>query len=393
MKEKKDKTAQAGKGRSVLRGTALGVAASTLIGCTLFGMESNATAGGTPLAPLPDNPKMQNATKIRLGELLFFDKRLSGDADRSCADCHIPEQGWSQHAEMSIGYPGTSHYRNAPTVVNARFKKYFYWDGRLMGGKDLSTQARDSMTDSHFMASDGRTIQERLKNIPEYVKLFKEVYGKEPYFGRIISAIGAFEQTLISKNVPFDKFLKGDKNAISAQAQKGLALFKGKANCIQCHDGMMLTDNQPYATGVPVNPKLFELERYTTLRSQQMFLGTPGYKQLKQDPGHFDVEKQRKYFGTFVTPTLREVSKTAPYMHNGMLPTLEAVVDYYNNGGGKAVNKSAKIKPLGLSGGEKAQLVAFLNTLSGDDQGKKSSDYTEDKMPKYEVLPWLGVPN
>ncbi|HJP37422.1 MAG TPA: cytochrome c peroxidase, partial [Gammaproteobacteria bacterium] len=268
--------------------------------------------------------------------IFFFDKRLSGDADRSCADCHVPETGWANSDPLSIGYPGTLHYRNAKTVMNARFAEYFYWDGRLDGGNDLSTQARDSMTDAHFLSSDGRVIGQRLKNIPVYVKLFEEAYGKEPYFGVIIKAIGDFEKTLVSKNVPFDNFLKGDKNALSAAAKQGLELFQGKANCIQCHDGMMLSDSKAHATGVPVNPDIFEVKRYATLRAQQMFLGTPNYYNLKQEPGYFAVEKDTKYFGTFVTPSLREVSKTAPYMHNGMLPTLEAVVAFYNDGGGKA---------------------------------------------------------
>ena len=170
-------------------------------------------------------------------------------------------------------------------------------------------------------------------------------------------------------------------------------MFEGKANCIQCHDGMMLSDAKAHATGVPVNPDIFEVKRYATLRAQQMFLGTPNYYNLKQDPGFFAVEKDTKYFGTFVTPSLREVSQTAPYMHNGMLPTLEAVVDFYSDGGGKAKNKDPLIKPLGLSNAEKAALVEFLKSLSGDDLGIRSADYTEDKWPKYQVLEWVGTEN
>ncbi len=365
----------------------------SLLVCALFGFQGvNAANSPEPLAPLPQ-VEMPSAAKVELGKKLFFEVRLSGDADRSCADCHIPENGWAFPEPMSIGYPGTLHYRNAKTVMNARFADYFYWDGRLDGGRDLSTQARDSMTDAHFMSADGRIMGQRLKQAPEYVKMFKDAYNGEPYFGLIIKAIGDFEKTLVSKNVPFDNYLKGDENALSEEARQGLALFKGKAGCVQCHDGMMLSDGEAHATGVPVNPDLFLTERYTTLRSQQMFLGTPNYWNLKQDPGFFAVEKNNKYFGTFVTPSLREVSKTAPYMHNGMMTTLEAVVDFYNSGGGEAKNKDSRIKPLGLSTGEKSALVAFLNSLSGDDLGIRSADFTEDKMPKYELMQWLGKDN
>lgn len=369
------------------------VVALTLVTLALLGLSSMAASADTrPLAPLPD-AEMPDAAKVEIGKWMFFEKRLSGDGDRACADCHLPEQGWASSDALSIGYPGTLHYRNAKTVMNVRFAKYFYWDGRLDGGNDLATQARDSMTDSHFMAADGRIMGQRMKQIPVYVEMFKAAYGGEPHFGLIIKALGDFEKTLVSKNVPFDNYLKGDTSALSGQAKQGLELFEGKANCIQCHDGFMLSDGEPHALGVAVNPDIFEVKRYTTLRSQQMFLGTPNYRNLKSDPGFFATEKNNKYFGSFVTPSLREVSKTAPYMHNGMLPTLEAVVDFYNEGGGQAANKDPVIAPLGLSAGEKAALVAFLESLSGDDLGYRSADFTEDKRPPYKLLQWVGQDN
>ncbi len=351
-----------------------------------------AAADPRPLAPLPD-VKMPSRDKVELGKYMFFENRLSGDGDRSCADCHIPEEGWAFPERLSIGYPGTLHYRNAKTVMNSRFSKYFYWDGRLDGGNDLPTQARDSITDSHFMAADGRVMGQRMKQIPEYVKMFQKAYGGEPHFGLIIKALADFEKTLVSKNVPFDNYLKGDQNALSAQAKRGLELFEGKAGCIQCHDGFMLTDSKPHAIGVPVNPEIFEVKRYTTLRSQQMFLGTPNYINLRSDPGFFGTEKQDRFFGAFVTPSLREVSKTAPYMHNGMFPTLESVVEFYNKGGGEARNKDALIRPLGLTLAERIALVEFLRSLSGDDLGYRTEDYAEDKRPPYELLKWVGVDN
>lgn len=392
MKDKHDKRRNRVRLRVSLpalrRAAVLGLATSAVLGVLSIGV----SAAPAPLAPLPD-VEMPDAAKVKLGRYMFFEKRLSGNGDRACADCHIPEQGWAATDPLADGYPGTLNYRNAKTVLNARFAKYFYWDGRLDGGNDLATQARDSITAPNVMSADGRIMGQRLKNIPEYVEMFAAAYGGEPYFGLIIKAIGDFEKTLVSKNVPFDAFLKGDNDALSAQARQGLELFQGKAGCIRCHDGVLLTDSQPHATGVPGNPDIFEVKRYTTLRSEHMFLGTPNYMNLKEDPGFFAVEKDAKYFGTFVTPSLREVAKTPPYMHNGMLPTLEAVVDFYDEGGGEAVNKDPLIKPLGLSAGEKAALVEFLKSLSGDDLGIRTADYTEDKRPKYMLLDWLGQPN
>ena len=124
-----------------------------------------------------------------------------------------------------------------------------------------------------------------------------------------------------------------------------------------------------------------------------MFLGTPNYWNLRQDPGFFAVEKNTRYFGTFLTPSLREVSKTAPYMHNGILPTLASVVDFYDRGGEQAKNKDPRIKPLGLTAAEKAALVEFLKSLSGDDLGIKTASFAEEKMPKYQLKKWVGEGN
>jgi cytochrome c peroxidase len=360
---------------------------------TLFALASiGVSAEPAPLMPLPD-VEMPDEAKVKLGRHMFFEKRLSGNGDRACADCHIPEQGWASTDPLADGYPGTLNYRNAKTVMNVRFAKYFYWDGRMDGGNDLASQARDSITAPHVMSADGRIMGQRLKNIPEYVEMFDQAYGGEPYFGLIIKALGDFEKTLVSKNVPFDNYLKGDKNALSQRQRQGLELFQGRAGCIQCHDGLMLSDGRPHATGVPTNPDIFETKRYTTLRSEQMYLGTPNYINLRQDPGHFAVEKNPKYFGTFVTPSLREVANTPPYMHNGMMPTLESVIDFYNDGGGEAVNKDPLLKPLGLSAVEKAALVAFLQSLSGEDLNIRTADYTEDLQPAYVLLDWLNQPN
>lgn len=319
-----------------------------------------------PLAPLPTAPP-QKAELVELGRLLFFDERLSGDGGLACAYCHQPEKGWGDGQPLSEGYPGSPYFRNAPTLLNAAFQKQLYWDGRLSGA-DLPTIVRDHLTEAHFMNADGRLLQERMKQVPEYVEMFVRAFGKDdPSFGKILNALAAFEQTLVSRNVPFDRYLKGDQGALSAEARQGLALFTGKAGCLQCHNGPLLSDGQYHALGVPENPRIIEEpERHITLRRFNRTLGVPNAVNLREDVGRYAVTKERKDWKTFRTPTLRELRDTAPYMHNGALATLADVVEFYNRGGGSGTPKSPLLKPLGLTEAEKRALVAFLESLSGD---------------------------
>lgn len=373
---------------SVKRNGILKLAMTGAMACTLLFAcgASDSSDNYVALAPLPEVEK-QDPNQVELGKWLFFDNRMSGDADRSCSNCHIPGQGWASNLPLSQGYVGTEYFRNVKTVVNAVHGKYFYWDGRL-DGSDMPTQVRDSMTESHFMAGDGRTMHQRFKNIPEYVEMFDKAFGGEPSFGRVLNAVAAFERTLVSKNVPFDNYLKGNQGAISAEAKKGLKLFKGKAGCIQCHNGAMLSDYDAHKTGVPNNPAMFtDVKRHITFRSVMSFLGVPNYKNLQEDPGFYAVTKNQEDFGRFVTPTLREVSTTAPYMHNGMLASLEDVIDFYNRGGGD----SSELRSLGLSSGEKKSLLAFLETLSGD---PIEINIAKEDLPKYQIIDdWYNTPN
>lgn len=343
-----------------------------------------------PLGPLPELEK-QDPTAVELGKLLFFDNRISGDADIRCAQCHVPEQAWSDGLPLSEGYPGTSYFRNTKTILNAAHADYFYWDGRL-DGEDLPTQARDSITDSHFHAADGRIMAQRLKQVPEYVELFEKAYGGEPSFGRMINALAAFERTLVSRNVPFDRYMRGDRSALSASARRGLDLFQGKAGCIRCHNGPYFSDGKPHNIAAPENPDVFQDPmRHITFRSTLASLGTPNYFNLRRDPGYFAVSNDPKDMGSFITPTLREVSRTAPYMHSGMLPTLASVVEFYDGGGGTDPNKTPLLKPLGLSGQEKSDLVALLESLNGDEI---IIDIPKDSLPPYQLIEnWYEVKN
>ncbi|MFQ5989879.1 MAG: cytochrome-c peroxidase [Candidatus Methylomirabilales bacterium] len=336
------------------------------------------------LRPVPAPPP-QRAELVELGRLLFFDERLSGDNALACAYCHQPEQGWGDGQPLSEGYPGSPYFRNAPTLMNVLFQKQLYWDGRLAGA-DLPTQVRDALTEAHFMNADGRLLQERLKQVPEYVAMFERAFGKgDPSFGRILKAIAAFERTLVSRNVPFDRYLKGDQTALIDPAKHGLALFTGKASCIRCHNGPLLSDGSYHALGVPENPQIIEEpERHITLRRFNRSLGVPNAVNIREDIGRYAVTKARTDWKAFRTPTLRELKYTAPYMHNGTLATLADVVEFYNQGGGSATPKSPLLKSLRLTEDEKRALVAFLESLSGD---PIVIEWPEE-LPDYEVRPF-----
>ncbi|MEE9179254.1 MAG: cytochrome c peroxidase [Vicinamibacteria bacterium] len=316
---------------------------------------------------------------VELGRMLFFENRLSGDDGFSCAKCHDPEKAFTDGLALSEGYPGTMYFRNAKTVMNIREMESVYWDGRL-SGKDLPTLVRDHIAESHFMNADGRLVSERLRQVPYYERTFREVFGTEPRYGGILKAVAAFLRTLNSKNVPFDRYLDGDRSAISETAKKGYELFTGKAGCASCHRGRLLTDGKFHNTGVRMNYRVFEEPmRHITFRRFFKTIGVAGYGDLAEDVGRYAVTKNAADRGAFLTPSLKEVSRTAPYMHNGMLKTLADVVDFYNQGGGEGERaagfnprgrprrlKPAALRTLGLTKEEKKALVAFLETLSGD---------------------------
>ena len=299
---------------------------------------------------------------VELGRNLFFENRLSGDDGFSCAKCHDPEKAFTDGLALSEGYPGSLYFRNTKTVMNASQMTYVYWDGRLPAS-DLPTVVRDHIAESHFMNADGRYVSERLRQVPYYEETFRKVFGTEPRYGGILNAVAAYLKTLNSQNVPFDKFLDGDQSAISAEARKGYELFKGRAGCSNCHAGRMLTDGEFHITGVAMNAEIFEEPmRHITFRRFFKVFGVPAYHRLAEDVGRYAVTKRAADRGAFLTPSLKEVGRTAPYMHNGTLATLEDVVEFYDGGG----EGGAELEPLGLDAGEKQALVAFLNTLSSD---------------------------
>jgi cytochrome c peroxidase len=324
-------------------------------------------------APLPpiesvtpkDNPSTPE--KIELGRMLYFDPRLAGDSSKSCASCHMPDNGWTNRTQLSDGYPGTKHWRSVPTVLNAAYMKSFFWDGRA---GSLEEQAKGPIQAPIEMNQNPAHLVEKLQQIPWYRERFKKVFDSDVTFDNIAKAIAAFERTVVSKNVPFDRYLAGERSALDEDQIAGLRLFVGKANCVACHYGPNLTDNQFHALGVPeIETLQKDSDRIAT---RHFFAKDQGYKDEKYghripaDFGRELITKKKEDRGKFITPTLREISRTAPYMHNGAFTSLEEVVDFFDKGGGEGP-KSPLLKPLNLTEEEKAQLVAFLESLAGDE--------------------------
>ncbi len=326
-------------------------------------------------APLPEAPEI-NEARAKLGEMLFFDNRLSGDTGHSCASCHDPANGWGTGEPMSHGYGDLLYFRNAPGLFNVANRNYLMWDGRL-DGADLGTLVRDMLTEAHTMHMDSRMAQERLKQVPEYMVMFQDAYGAEPYGGRIYGAIAEYLKTIRTQNAPFDRFLRGDEGALSTGAKKGMDLFAGKAGCISCHSGAMLSDGALHNTGAPDSPELEDdSDRQITMLRHFATMGTPNYMNMREDVGNYVVTKDMADWGKFVTPSLWDVGQTGPYMHSGAIGTLAEVVEFYNAGGSEG--QTAGLQPLGLNDNEKANLVLFLESLTGD-----APTATAPELPDY----------
>jgi cytochrome c peroxidase len=340
-----------------------------------------------PLPGLPEHVAFRlkeppKATQVALGKYLFFDNSLSGDQKLSCATCHQPALAWTDGLPLSKGYPATLYFRNTPTLLDAAAQPTLYWDGRF-ASDDLESLVRDHITEAHFMNADGQLVVERLKQKPQYEELFQATLGGEPSFGRMLKAVATYVGSLTSPPGPYDRYLAGESNALSPEAQRGLALFEGQAGCARCHNGPLLSDGEFHNLGVPENPAIFqEPLRHITFRRFFRTLGVPNYRNLHQDVGLYALTGADEDWGRFRTPSLRTVAFTAPYMHNGVFATLEEVMGFYNQGGGDDPNgstglttggstglttgKDPMLVPLNLTDEEVAALVAFLKSLSGE---------------------------
>ncbi|MEM9431175.1 MAG: cytochrome c peroxidase [Pseudomonadota bacterium] len=325
-----------------------------------------------PLGPPPipaDNPMTE--AKVELGKKLFFDPILSGNYGMPCSACHLPEAGWAVQDKISFGYPGTTHWRNSQTVVNSAYYGKLFWAG---ASGSLEHQARSAARGGVAGNGEDDGMEARLAFVPEYREAFREVFGDDwPSVRHAYMAIAAFQRTLVQTDTPFDNYIRGDDDALSEAQKRGLGLFAGKANCIVCHSGPLLSNEAYYNIGVPRYDGWEEDPlAQITFRFELFAKGVTEkkYRELKDDPGLYFRTKQEADMGKFRVPSLRYTAYTFPYMHNGMLETLTDVVAFYNDGGGEnefAANKSELIQPLGLSDAEQADLVAFLESLSGEE--------------------------
>lgn len=346
--------------------------AATTLAATAWAQDAPRPEALAALGPPPipaDNP--MTPEKIALGEKLFFDPILSGNYGMPCSACHLPEAGWAIQAPISFGYPGTTHWRNSQTVINSAYYGKLFWAG---SSGSLEHQARSAARGGVAGNGEDDMMEARLAFVPEYRAAFREVFGDDwPSVRHAYMAIAAYERTLVQTDTPFDAYMNGDDAALDDAQIRGLELFAGKANCTTCHSGPLLSNEAYYNLGVPPydgweNDELaqitFRFELYAKGSTEEM------YRTTKDDPGLYFRTKQTSDKGKFRVPSLRYTAYTYPYMHNGMLETLADVVEFYDQGGGEnefSANKTELIQPLGLSEAEKADLVAFLASLSGDE--------------------------
>jgi cytochrome c peroxidase len=286
-----------------------------------------------------DNPLTKK--KVALGHLLFFDKRLSKDNSISCSTCHIPSLAFTDGQPVSTGIGRLQGGRSAPTSINRGFSEVQFWDGRAPTLEDQSVGPLTNPVEHGF--ADNDAVVAKLNKIEGYRTLFKDAFGaKTITIQQVGKAIASFQRTLISGNSPFDRFdYDGEEKAISEAAKRGKKLFFDKARCNLCHFGTNFSDEKFHNIGI-------------------------GWGGEAVDVGRYHVTKDQKDIGAFKTPTLREISRTGPYMHDGRFATLEDVVEHYNGGGVKNPFLDNQIIPLKLTESEKQDLVEMLRTLNGE---------------------------
>ena len=291
--------------------------------------------------PIPsDNPLTPE--KVALGRQLFFDERLSGDGTRSCYSCHVCEKGLTDGIAKSIGAFNKQLPRSSPTLWNIGYHKEFYWDGR---SASLEKQAMAAWTGAN-MGAKADDIAAKLNGIEGYHSQFHNVFGGDATPDRIVQAIAAYERTIISGNTAWDRYRAGDQSALSESAVKGWNIFQA-IKCTNCHDGVLLTDQQYHNVGI-------------------------GMDQKEPDVGRFKVTNNPQDTGAFKTPTLRDISESAPYFHDGSVATLEEAVDIMLGGGKPNQYLDRKnLEKHNLAPDQRAALLDFLESLDVDCNLKK----------------------
>jgi cytochrome c peroxidase len=286
--------------------------------------------------PYPDDDAYSSA-KEALGRTLFFDPLLSGSGTHSCATCHNPRLSFADHLPLAIGDAGRAMAVRSPTLLDVAFLDRYGWSGKFSTLEKVSfapimAAGNLNLTESALVA--------RLSAVPTYVQAFSTTYPDHKIDRQNIAmALATYVRSIRSTPAPFDRWIMGDENAISPAAKHGFAIFNGKGNCAQCHSGWAFTDGSFHDIGVAKGDDI----------------GRGAF---------FKSSIKLRY--AFKTPTLRNVAERGPYMHDGSAPTLEAVIELYNRGGIDRPSRSELIHPLGLTPAEKADLLAFLKTLTGE---------------------------
>jgi cytochrome c peroxidase len=330
----------------------LGIFAWAQIGCA---QDNSAEAsdgkfavpkGLKPLKIPADNPMTQ--AKVDLGKQLFFDPRLSRDNTVSCASCHDPQKGWSNGEPFATGVRGQKGGRSAPTIINSAYHPLQFWDGRA---NHLEGQALGPIANPIEMDLTLKELIDRLNGIDGYKKQFSAAFSDGVTEDNIAKAIASFERTVLSGNAPYDQYKAGKTEALSDLAQQGRKVFFGKGNCSACHAGPNFSDASFHNIGVGMDAE-------------------------EPDVGRLAISKLGGDRGAFKTPTLREINRTAPYMHDGRLKTLEDVINFYDKGGTPNPQLDEELFPLKLTDDQKVALKTFLV------EGLSSPDYPETAPPE-----------
>lgn len=299
------------------------------------GLESLKARYTRPLAvPFPASAPY-SPQKATLGKMLFFDPRLSGAQNLSCASCHNPSFGFEVPVPGAIGAANTPLARKAPTLLDAAFIPQFFWDGRA---PSLEAQAEGPITAAAEMNGKFVEIERRIKDVPDYANAFKQLYPDGVTKANILTAIATYERTIVAGWAPFDHWVDGEETAISAEAKRGFALFNGRAGCANCHAGWNFSDNKFHNIG----------------------LSDDDVGRGKYEPDNIAAQ------GAFKTPGLRNLVYRAPFGHAGQFADLRTVLKFYQGGGAVTRSKSTLIKPFSLSESEAEDLVAFLKALTAE---------------------------
>jgi len=293
--------------------------------------------------PQPKDNKL-TPERVALGKLLYFDTRLSKDNTISCATCHHPDHGWTdiKPTSKAVGFEGRVGPRNSPVVLNTAYQKHQFWDGRV---KSLEQQALGPIEADVEMNMPLKDLIPKLNKIHGYVALFETAYPGEGVTKKSLAkAIASFERTVLSTESRFDKYIKGDKKAMSKTEQEGWTLFQDKAKCTDCHDGFNFTDGSFHNIGLND--------------------GELTGKEL----GRYNVKARAAWYGVMKTPTLRDVTKSAPYFHDGSVKTLKEATIICSSGGRyehNVKNKSDAMKDRNLTNIEIDNIVSFMKALTG----------------------------